>query len=137
MGLESDAKICGACGREFAWRRKWARSWAQVRYCSERCRRQRAGRNDRALEASIVELLRARDRKATICPSEAARDVAPASWRPLMEPARAAARRLAARDEVVVLQRGQPVDPSRAKGPIRLGRGPCFTDRLREGDAIG
>ena len=31
-------KICAACGRPFAWRRKWARDWAEVRYCSDRCR---------------------------------------------------------------------------------------------------
>ncbi|MFM8324353.1 MAG: DUF2256 domain-containing protein [Pirellulaceae bacterium] len=31
-------KICQACGRPFAWRRKWATHWVQVRYCSERCR---------------------------------------------------------------------------------------------------
>ncbi|MBN2886693.1 MAG: DUF2256 domain-containing protein [Chromatiaceae bacterium] len=32
-------KICACCGRPFSWRRKWARDWEQVRYCSERCRR--------------------------------------------------------------------------------------------------
>jgi hypothetical protein len=31
-------KICAACARPFAWRKKWARDWAQVKYCSERCR---------------------------------------------------------------------------------------------------
>lgn len=30
-------KICAACGRPFAWRRKWARDWEAVRYCSTRC----------------------------------------------------------------------------------------------------
>ena len=35
-------KICVACGRPFTWRKKWARDWSQVRYCSERCRRQGA-----------------------------------------------------------------------------------------------
>ncbi|MCX7692722.1 DUF2256 domain-containing protein [Tepidimonas taiwanensis] len=34
-------KICAVCGLPFTWRRKWARDWEQVRYCSERCRRQR------------------------------------------------------------------------------------------------
>ncbi|WP_339807070.1 DUF2256 domain-containing protein [uncultured Marinobacter sp.] len=29
------------CLRPFTWRRKWARDWDSVRYCSERCRRQR------------------------------------------------------------------------------------------------
>lgn len=34
-------KTCATCGRPFAWRRKWARDWEQVRDCSERCRRSR------------------------------------------------------------------------------------------------
>ncbi|WPZ36861.1 DUF2256 domain-containing protein [Thalassobaculum sp. OXR-137] len=34
-------KICAACGRPFAWRRKWARDWESVRYCSDRCRQAR------------------------------------------------------------------------------------------------
>jgi len=37
-------KTCAACGRRFAWRRKWAKVWDQVRYCSDRCR----GRGARA-----------------------------------------------------------------------------------------
>jgi len=32
------AKICAHCGRPFAWRKRWARCWAEVRYCSQRCR---------------------------------------------------------------------------------------------------
>ncbi|WP_416897518.1 MAG: DUF2256 domain-containing protein [Minwuia sp.] len=32
-------KVCAACGRPFTWRKKWARDWENVRYCSERCRR--------------------------------------------------------------------------------------------------
>ncbi|MBN9525262.1 MAG: DUF2256 domain-containing protein [Alphaproteobacteria bacterium] len=34
-------KTCGACGRPFTWRRKWARDWDSVRFCSERCRNAR------------------------------------------------------------------------------------------------
>ncbi|MGA0333801.1 MAG: DUF2256 domain-containing protein [Kiritimatiellia bacterium] len=34
-------KICPHCGRPFAWRKKWARCWEEVRYCSDRCRKQR------------------------------------------------------------------------------------------------
>jgi len=33
------AKICLACNRPFTWRKKWARSWDEVRYCSDRCRK--------------------------------------------------------------------------------------------------
>lgn len=32
-------KVCAGCGRPFEWRKKWARCWDEVRYCSERCRR--------------------------------------------------------------------------------------------------
>jgi hypothetical protein len=31
-------KSCARCGRPFAWRRKWAKVWAEVRFCSDRCR---------------------------------------------------------------------------------------------------
>ncbi|WP_376094626.1 DUF2256 domain-containing protein [Roseomonas sp. CCTCC AB2023176] len=31
-------KTCVACGRPFAWRKKWAREWENVRYCSDACR---------------------------------------------------------------------------------------------------
>ncbi|QUS40829.1 DUF2256 domain-containing protein [Tardiphaga alba] len=31
-------KICAACGRPFAWRKKWARDWEQVKTCSDRCK---------------------------------------------------------------------------------------------------
>ncbi|MGD8231418.1 DUF2256 domain-containing protein [Vibrio sp. TRT 1302] len=32
-------KICPECQRPFSWRKKWARQWDQILYCSERCRR--------------------------------------------------------------------------------------------------
>ncbi|WP_007197651.1 DUF2256 domain-containing protein [Hoeflea phototrophica] len=32
-------KPCIQCGRPFTWRKKWERVWAEVKYCSERCRR--------------------------------------------------------------------------------------------------
>jgi hypothetical protein len=35
---ELPEKICAACGRPFAWRRKWAKIWEEVRYCSDACR---------------------------------------------------------------------------------------------------
>ncbi|MBD8791037.1 DUF2256 domain-containing protein [Pseudomonas syringae] len=37
---EPAVKDCATCGRPFAWRKKWARCWDEVRYCSERCKRQ-------------------------------------------------------------------------------------------------
>jgi hypothetical protein len=31
-------KTCPVCRRPFAWRRKWAKTWAEVKYCSAACR---------------------------------------------------------------------------------------------------
>ncbi|MBV2130122.1 DUF2256 domain-containing protein [Arsukibacterium indicum] len=32
-------KVCPCCQRTFNWRKKWQLNWANVIYCSERCRR--------------------------------------------------------------------------------------------------
>ena len=74
------------------------------------------------LERAIADLLDARGEGKTICPSEAARAVGGHDWRPLMRDARAAAARMRARGELEVTQRGEPVDPASARGPIRLRR---------------
>jgi hypothetical protein len=31
-------KACVRCGLEFEWRKKWAKNWTEVKYCSDRCR---------------------------------------------------------------------------------------------------
>ncbi|MEO0384142.1 MAG: DUF2256 domain-containing protein [Pseudomonadota bacterium] len=31
-------KTCPVCKKPFAWRKKWARDWDSVIYCSKRCR---------------------------------------------------------------------------------------------------
>jgi hypothetical protein len=105
-----------------AWRKRWEQNWDEVRYCSDACRRRRVRPVDRDLEAAIVDLLAHRAGGASICPSEAARAVGGEDWRDLMEPARAAARRLQTDGRVVIQQGGRPVDPSTAKGPIRIRR---------------
>ncbi|WP_211348722.1 DUF2256 and DUF3253 domain-containing protein [Nocardioides litoris] len=125
--MTPEPKTCQSCGRRIEWRKKWERDWDQVRYCSDACRRRKVGPTDRALEASILDLLSQRAATATICPSEAARAVAAAEgrgeeWRELMEPARRAARRLVAAGDVEVTQQGRVVDPSTAKGPVRVRR---------------
>jgi len=30
-------KRCPACDRDFTWRKKWARDWERVKYCSKAC----------------------------------------------------------------------------------------------------
>ncbi|MFZ6024970.1 MAG: DUF2256 domain-containing protein [Bacteroidota bacterium] len=32
-------KICDSCRRPFNWRKKWEKVWAEVKYCSEKCRK--------------------------------------------------------------------------------------------------
>lgn len=102
-------------------RRAWARNPDEVRYCSAACRRRRRPRGDDVeLERAIVRLLDERPRGATICPAEAARAVRPDDWREWMERTRAAARRLCAGGRLEIVQGGRAVDPSTARGPIRL-----------------
>jgi hypothetical protein len=31
-------KTCVRCGLPFEWRKKWAKNWAEVKYCSTQCR---------------------------------------------------------------------------------------------------
>jgi hypothetical protein len=109
-------KACDGCGRRIERRR----TSEQVRWCSEACRRRGLTDVDRALETAIGDLLDARGAGRTICPSEAARRVDPEHWRDLMEPARRPARRLVDAGGIEMTQQGHPVDPSTAKGPVRL-----------------
>ena len=37
------SKICAACGLPFNWRKKWARDWDNVKFCSDRCRSAKSG----------------------------------------------------------------------------------------------
>lgn len=124
-GSDHEEKTCASCGRRIEWRAKWADDWEQVKYCSDACRRRKVRPVDEQLERAVLALLDQRGRGRTICPSDAARlvhDGEDEGWRDLMEPARRAARRLVAAGEVEITQRGQVVDPSTAKGPIRIRR---------------
>lgn len=37
--INLDSKICPICDKPFYWRKKWKDCWDEVKYCSERCRR--------------------------------------------------------------------------------------------------
>ncbi|MAP02969.1 MAG: hypothetical protein CMF85_04085 [Candidatus Marinimicrobia bacterium] len=39
LNLNLPYKTCPVCGRPFSWRKKWRFSWNEVRFCSEKCRR--------------------------------------------------------------------------------------------------
>lgn len=116
-----EPKTCRVCGREMTWRKRWEHVWDEVTTCSERCRKQRRGLNGpgRELETLVLELARERYPKS-LCPSEVARQKAPDAWRELMEPTREAARRLVEKGLVHITQGGRVVDPSTARGAIRI-----------------
>jgi hypothetical protein len=115
-----EPKSCAVCGRTITWRKKWERDWENVRYCSDQCRSRKAQARDDSLEQLIVDVLATRARGATVCPSEVARAAGEQGWRERMEPVREAARRLVSRGLLDIVQGGQVVDPSTARGPIRL-----------------
>ncbi len=70
---------------------------------------------DDAEIAAVLRALAARRTGGSFCPSEAARALA-ADWRPLMPDVR----RVAAEIGLRATQKGVPVDPLTARGPIRL-----------------
>jgi hypothetical protein len=77
--------------------------------------------NTAAARRAILELLAQRDPGKTICPSDAARVLGgDDGFRPLMALVREAAGQLVKEGRIEVTQRGETVNPSRAKGPIRL-----------------
>ena len=43
-------KMCPVCERPFTWRKKWEKNWESVRYCSERCRRNRKSVSDNSAD---------------------------------------------------------------------------------------
>ena len=120
--MTPEPKSCRSCGRRIEWRKKWEKNWDEVVYCSQACRRHGVTARDRELEQRIRDLLAARSATSTICPSDVARSLSDDEWRDLMEPVRRAARRLVAAGEVQITQHGSVVDPSTAKGPIRIRR---------------
>ena len=107
--------LCRFCGRPIE---RANRDGTPRVHCSKRCARTRVGPRERRWETAVLELLAVRE--DTACPSEVARAEGGEAWRDRMEDVRRAARRLAARGEVEVLQGGRVVDAATARGPIRL-----------------
>ena len=72
--------------------------------------------SDNEIADILLDLAHQRGVGKTFCPSEAARRMSD-DWRPLMPEVR----RVAAMLDLQATQKGMPVDPVTAKGPIRLG----------------
>ncbi len=73
-----------------------------------------------SIAEAILSLLSQRGPGKTICPSEAARQVRPDDWRRLVDATRAVAAQLASQGRIEVTQRGQVIDITSARGPVRL-----------------
>jgi hypothetical protein len=114
--IPSDIKICSSCGRKIEFRKKWEKNWAEIKYCSDECRR---NKNKFDFRDAILILLHERGPNKTICPSE----VLPPELKQdkvMMEHVRRSARLLAGDDKIQITQGGKVVDPTDFKGPIRL-----------------
>ena len=118
--MDGPTNTCAVCGRRIGSTATREPGRGLRQHCSDGCRRHGSRQDDRRLETSIIDLLAGAGRSATIEPADAARAVGGAAWRPLVEPARDAARRLVATGDVVITQGGRIVDPATVTGPIRI-----------------
>ena len=37
--MTKETKTCVVCKKPMEWRKKWKKNWNEVKYCSERCRK--------------------------------------------------------------------------------------------------
>jgi hypothetical protein len=74
---------------------------------------------ERAVEAAILSLVNAAGLGKSITPEDAARALA-LDWQTKLSAVRRASVRLAQAGMIDILRKGKPVDPSAAKGVIRL-----------------
>lgn len=70
----------------------------------------------------LLDLVQQRGPEKSICPSEVARSLDPENWRSLMPQVRSVGIELADAKHITVTQKGVPVNPRMARGPIRYRR---------------
>ena len=114
--MPSLSKNCQSCGRDFDYRKKRAKNWNEIKYCSDECRK---NKNKFDFKNQIIDLLNIRGQMKTICPSEVLHNN-DKSNSVLMEHVRRSARILASENKIEILQGGKNVEPTQFKGPIRL-----------------
>ncbi|MEE2815047.1 MAG: DUF3253 domain-containing protein [Actinomycetota bacterium] len=78
---------------------------------------------DERIAAAVRALVRKRH-ASSLCPSDVARTVGAQSWRSIMDDVRRVTAQLADERQVVVTQKGEPVQIGDARGPVRIVRGP-------------
>jgi len=86
-----------------------------------------SGHTDGRVAAVILDLCTKRGPDKTICPSEAARVLTEngGDWRAHMDNVRRIGAELMHAGRIEITQRGKPIDPSAAKGPIRFRLAPA------------
>lgn len=108
-------KLCLRCGRVIQWRRKWAKDWEHVRYCSKACRSAGLTQQDHDIQRVMLEALRADGRLEVGAFAQA--QGWDASQR---EAVRMAARRIVMEHPASLWQQGRRVDASTARGDFEL-----------------
>ncbi|MFT5584804.1 MAG: hypothetical protein ACI9VR_002391 [Cognaticolwellia sp.] len=107
------SKTCIQCGRPFSWRKKWALSWAEVRYCSKGCRKK--GPQDPARIQAFRALLQAAPRRTLALDS-----ALEAKLSCEREALRACARLLEQAGQASFILKGRRVSAEAAKGKLAL-----------------
>jgi hypothetical protein len=116
------SKSCLRCGRLITWRKKWAKDWENVRYCSRSCR---AGstRADGALDDCVLAFLAAQPRQQVESMTSIDDHVVSAGLTTaasVREKVRRSVRRLSARGLVTMRQGGRVVEGSTTKGDFAV-----------------
>jgi hypothetical protein len=106
-------KTCLHCGRGFSWRKKWERSWDEVRFCSQSCRKR--GPQDADRIEGLLQLLRAAPRRTL--PLDSAAEATLGCSRDQL---RSSARLLVHAKKARIYQKGKLVLPDKAKGALEL-----------------
>jgi hypothetical protein len=112
-------KTCSTCGRRFAWRKKWARAWPNVRTCSAACRRA-LNDDDRALEEALRALVA--QGNAPVDPETVLAPFTVHEGASLTRRMHDAARRLAHAGALELVMHGRVVSPHDVKRPFLVQR---------------
>merc|ERR1711879_1085185 len=56
MGRWKEAKLCFVCQKEFTWRKKWSRSWTDVKTCSGKCKELHRKSKNNHLSSQLLKL---------------------------------------------------------------------------------
>ncbi len=84
--------------------------------------------SDEAVVETILQLCAA-DEESVVRPEDVAMELYPEDWQSLTKRIRLTARQLAEAGHIIIVRKGQPVDPNDFKGVYRLQINPSFFDQ--------